>query len=201
MTLFSEAVENFIGGPLSWFKANLPCYMGGLNLISTVLHAPAAYISSIVESGAFQILHHTPDPLWFLPPAISFLVSSGKMTSWYCLEDIDVHLCQKSFSHSIDKACSFTLVEAAIDVQSNALALSTSLSLQGTGSMLFLQRPESVSVRAPGCHSNFYHATSHSGRCCFQAGFRIKRLPKQGKWPPTMLNVMSFLPIVVETEV
>ena len=49
------------------------------------------------------------------------------MTSWHCLEDIDVLLCHNSLSHSIDKACFSTLVEAAPDVRSKALALSTSL--------------------------------------------------------------------------
>ena len=126
-----EAVEDITGGPLfdwSWSKTNLPCSMGGLNLRSAVLHAPAAYISSIVESFGLvsQILRHNPDPPRSLPSAISSLASSTKMT-WQCLEDIDVPLCQKSFSHSIDEACFSTLVEAAPDVRSKALALSTSL--------------------------------------------------------------------------
>ena len=103
--------------------------MGGLNLRSAVLHTPAAYISSIVESFGLvsQILCHTTDPPRCLPSAISSLASSTKMTSWQCLEDIDVPLCQKSLSHSIDEACFSILVEAATDVRSKALALSTSL--------------------------------------------------------------------------
>ena len=33
----------------SWLKATLPCSMGGLNLRSTYLHSPAAYLSSVVS--------------------------------------------------------------------------------------------------------------------------------------------------------
>ena len=48
-----EALEDITGSPLSdwaWLKANLPCSLGGLNLRSAALHAPAACISSIVNA-------------------------------------------------------------------------------------------------------------------------------------------------------
>ena len=127
-----EVVEDITGSPLSdrsWCKANLPCSVGGLNLTSAVLHALAAYISSIVEFFGLvsQILSHTLDPPRSLPSAIPSLASSTKMISQHCLEDIDVPLCQKSLSRSIDEACLSTLVEAAPDVRSKALTLSTSL--------------------------------------------------------------------------
>ena len=103
-----EALEDITGGPLSdwsWAKANLPCSMGGLNLRSAVLHAPAAYISSIAESIdlASQILCSTPNlPLALpmaisslaLPMAISSLAYSVNRPMWHHLEDIDIPLHQ-----------------------------------------------------------------------------------------------------------
>ena len=127
-----EALEDITGGPLSdwaWLKANLPCSLGGLNLRSAVLHAPAAYISSIMNSLDLvsQILGYTPNLPQALPSAISSLARSARMTSWCSLEDIDVPLQQKTLSRLIDEACFNTLVESAPDVRSRALALSSSL--------------------------------------------------------------------------
>ena len=127
-----EALEDITGGPLSdwaWLKANLPCSLGGLNLRSAVLHAPAAYISSIINSLDLvsQILGYTPNLPLALPSAISSLARSARMTSWCSLEDIDVPLQQKTLSRLIDEACFNTLVESAPDVRSRALALSSSL--------------------------------------------------------------------------
>ena len=127
-----EALEDITGSPLSdwsWSKANLPSSLGGLNLRSAVLHAPAAYVSSITESIDLvsKILRYTPEPPRSLPSAISSLASSANMASWHLLEDIDIPLRQKSLSHAIDEACFSTLVETAPDVRSKALALSTSL--------------------------------------------------------------------------
>ena len=127
-----EVLEDITGSPLSdwsWSKAILPCSMGGLNVRSAVLHAPAAYISSIAESAGLvsQILCYTHEPPRSVPSAISSLASSANMASWHLLEDIDIPLRQKSLSHSIDEAGFSALVEAASDVRSKALALSTSL--------------------------------------------------------------------------
>ena len=79
--LIREALEDITGGSLSdwsWAKANLPCSMGGLNLRSAVLRAPATYISSIAESIdlASQILCYTPNLPLALPMAISSLAYS-----------------------------------------------------------------------------------------------------------------------------
>ena len=127
-----EALEDITGGPLSdwaWLKANLPCSLGGLNLRSAALHAPAAYISSIVNSLDLvsQILGYTPNLPLALPSAISSLARSSRMTTWCSLEDIDVPLQQKSLSRLVDEACFNTLVESAPDVRSRVLALSSSL--------------------------------------------------------------------------
>ena len=127
-----EALQDITGGPLSdwaWLKANLPCSLGGLNLRSAVVHAPAAYISSFMCSLNLisQIIGYTPNLPLALPPAISSLARSAKMPSWCSLEDIDVPIRQKSLSRLIDEACFNTLVESAPDVRSRALSLSSSL--------------------------------------------------------------------------
>ena len=95
---------------------------------SAVLHAPAAYISSIAESNDLvsQILCYTPNLPLALPMAISSLAYSVNRPMWHHLEDIDLPLHQKSLSRLIDEYFSF-LVEASPDVRSKALALSTSL--------------------------------------------------------------------------
>ena len=123
---------NSSGGPLSdwsWAKANLPCSMGGLNLRSAVLLAPAAYISSIAESIdlASQILCYTPNLPLALLMAISSLAYSVNRPMWHHLEDIDLPLHQKSLSRLIDEVYFSSLIEAFPDVRSKALALSTSL--------------------------------------------------------------------------
>ncbi len=51
--LMRDSLSDLAGCPLSdwaWKKATLPCSMGGLNLRSASLHAPAAYISSLDQS-------------------------------------------------------------------------------------------------------------------------------------------------------
>ena len=100
-----------------------------MNLRSAALHAPAAYISSIVNSLDLvsQILGYTPNLPLALPSAISSLAKSARMTTWCSLEDIDVPLLQKSLSRLIDEACFNNLIESALDVRSRALALSSSL--------------------------------------------------------------------------
>ena len=49
------------------------------------------------------------------------------MSSWRCVEDIDVPLHQKSLSRLIDETCFNTLAESSPDVRSKALALSSFL--------------------------------------------------------------------------
>ena len=64
-------------------EVNLPVGGGGGNLCSAVLHAPAAYTSSVTECIDFvsEILGYTaPLRLW-LPSAISSLANSAKMAS------------------------------------------------------------------------------------------------------------------------
>ena len=131
--LVREALEDITGGPLSdwsWAKANLPPLLfGGLNLRSAVLHAPAAYISSIAESIdlASQILCYTTNLPLALPMAISSLAYSVNKPMWHHLEDVDLPLHQKSLSRLIDEVYFSSLIEASPDVRSKALALSTSL--------------------------------------------------------------------------
>ena len=134
-----EAVEDIIGGPLSdwsWSKANLPCSMSGLNLRSAVLHAPAAYITTIVESFGLvsQILHHTPDPPRSLPSAISSLASSTKMTSWQCLMSLFV---RNLFPAPLTRLA-FPLWWRQPQIDPRFLPFPPLYLMQGTGLMLFL---------------------------------------------------------------
>ena len=60
-----HTLEDIVGGPVSdwsWLKAGLPSSLGGLNLRSASLHAPAAFIASTSASQPLveQILGHTP---------------------------------------------------------------------------------------------------------------------------------------------
>ena len=68
-----EALSDLASGPLSewtWLKASLPSSLGGLNIRRASLHAPAAYISSLVcsEEMVTRILWHAPGAprLWAL---------------------------------------------------------------------------------------------------------------------------------------
>ena len=51
--LVCDALSDIVGSPISdwsWLKASLPVSRGGLGLRQSALHAPAAYVSSIVAT-------------------------------------------------------------------------------------------------------------------------------------------------------
>ena len=51
--LIRESLETIVRGPISewsWLKASLPSTLGGINLGSTSLHAPAANVASSLSS-------------------------------------------------------------------------------------------------------------------------------------------------------
>ena len=100
--------------------------MGGLNLRSAHLHAPAAFISSLNQCNSLIL---------DLPVAHSHMSSSivpalalaAEMPEWLSIEDIDVPLVQKNLSHKIDEVSYNSLVASAPDLRSRALALSTAI--------------------------------------------------------------------------
>ena len=79
-----ETVADLAGGPLSdwaWQKASLPISFGGLNLRSAILHAPAAFISSLAQSKlpTADIMDHPFTPPTYLTEAVSMLADTAKM--------------------------------------------------------------------------------------------------------------------------
>ena len=101
-----KALEAIIGAPLtdsSWLKAFLPSSLGGLNLRSAVLHAPAAFIASNSNSQPLirRILGLSPPHSTHLNAAVTVLAEAATHPDWTNLDVIDVPLHQKSLSHSI----------------------------------------------------------------------------------------------------
>ena len=94
-----ETLEVITGAPVtdwSWLKASLPSSLGGLNLRSAVLHAPAAFVASLHNSQPLieEMLGFSPSTLQplndvpFPPPwdSTSMTLSSGVAsdTGWGC---------------------------------------------------------------------------------------------------------------------
>ena len=127
-----KTLEAIIGAPLtdwSWLKASLPSSLGGLNLRSAVLHAPAAFIASNSNSQPLirRILGLSPPPSPHLNAAVTALAEAATRPNWTSLDVIDVPLRQKSLSHSIDEAIKQRLLSTAPTIRSHALSLSSGL--------------------------------------------------------------------------
>ena len=103
--LIREALSQLVGSPLSnwsWSKASLPSSLGGINLRQAVLHVPAAYIGSLVQSRPPEILGFQPSYPTSLSSAIKALSSTLGHPQWSVLSDIEPPLCQRSLSLAID---------------------------------------------------------------------------------------------------
>ena len=129
---FDDTMSDLVGSPLTdwaWLKASLPSSLGGLNLRSASLHAPAAYVSSLAQSRDLvdRILGLDTSPSIHLASSVSALAAATERPNWVSLEEIDVPLRQRPLSHCIDQATHQNLLSSAPDIRSNALALSTSL--------------------------------------------------------------------------
>ena len=104
-----EPLESIVSGLLSdwsWLKASLPSSLGGLNLRSASLHAPAAFLAACSSSQSLVegLLGHPRSPSPHTSPAVSALATAAARPEWQCLDDIDVPLRQRMLSHSIDEA-------------------------------------------------------------------------------------------------
>ena len=102
-----ETLEVITGAPVtdwSWLKASLPSSLGGLNLRSAVLHAPAAFVASLHNSQPLieEMIGFSPSMLQPLNDAVLALSNSAARQDWSCLEEIDVPIRQKSLSRAID---------------------------------------------------------------------------------------------------
>ena len=113
----------------AWHKASLPSSLGGLSIRSARLHAPAAFISSLAQSGDLvdMIMGRMPAPSIHLADVVSDLATAAKMPDWVSVEDIDVPLRQHPLSRKIDEASYRSLLSSAPDTRSRALALSPSI--------------------------------------------------------------------------
>ena len=115
--LIGEALSQLVSSPLSnwfWSKASLPSSLGGINLRQAVLHAPAAYIGSLVQSLT-EILGFQPSYPTSLSSAIKVLGSTLGHPGWSELSDIELPLCQRSISLAIDLSGHSLLLESAPD--------------------------------------------------------------------------------------
>ena len=132
-SLIRETLSDLAGGPLSdwaWKKASLPSSLGGLNLRSASLHAPAGFISSLTQSSSLItriIGQSNVSPSPHLARAVSDLPHAAERPDWSSVEEIDVPLYQCSLSHIIDEATYSSLLDSAPDSCSRALALSTAI--------------------------------------------------------------------------
>ena len=130
--LIREALSQLVGSPLSnwsWSKASLPSSLGGINLRQAVLHAPAAYIGSLVQSRPLvtEILGFQPSYPTSLSSAIKALSSTLGHPEWSVLSDIEPPLCQRSLSLAIDLSGHCLLLESAPDTRFKALAQSSAI--------------------------------------------------------------------------
>ena len=127
-----EALESIVGGPLSdwsWLKISLPSSLGGLNLRSASLHAPAAFLAACSSSQSLVegLLGHPPSLSPHTSPAVSALATAAARPEWQCLDDIDVPLRQRVLSHSIDEASFQHLLSSAPSTRPRAVILSSAL--------------------------------------------------------------------------
>ena len=131
-----EALSDLAGGPLpewSWLKASLPATLGGLGVRRASLHAPAAYVSSLVQSRQLVtgILGRVPVTTRHLSLALADLSAASRRGEWISTEGVDVPLQQRHLSRAIDQAVFDELCSTAPDTRLKALALSSSISHAG----------------------------------------------------------------------
>lgn len=103
-----------------------PVLWGGLTIREACLHAPAAFVSALVQSShlVHHILGRAPETSSHLAPTIIALAK-------HSIDDMDVPLRQKVLSHSTDQANYAILVDSAPDSRFRALALFSAISHAG----------------------------------------------------------------------
>ena len=90
-----ETLKAIVSGPISdwsWSKASLPSSLGGINHRSAVLHAPAAFVASSVQSR--YLVEAMLDLPSYHPPhldsALSALSSAASSPLWLSVEELFV---------------------------------------------------------------------------------------------------------------
>ena len=125
LNLMRECLFELAGGPLSkwaWQKASLPSSLGGLDIRSASLHAPAAFVSSLDQSRALiSRIRNQPSFSSHLARAVSDLALVAERPDWSSVEEIDVPLRQRPLSRMIDEASYNSLLHLAPDTRSHQL--------------------------------------------------------------------------------
>ena len=100
----------------SRLKASLPVSSGGLSLRQSTLHAPAAYVSSIVETLPLvsEVLSSDSLPAGF-DHSISSLAEAAHQPDWVARESIDIPIHQRLLSKCIDDVSFSHLLSLAPD--------------------------------------------------------------------------------------
>ena len=94
-----------------------------------MLHAPAAYVGSLLQSNALiaDILGHPPATSAHLPQCFVALAIAAARPEWSSLQDIDVPLRQRVLFRVIDEASFNSLIDSAPNIHLRALALSSAI--------------------------------------------------------------------------
>ena len=119
-------------------KASLPSSLDGLNTRSAPLHAPAAYVNSLVQSTLLiaRILEIVPDSFQHLASSVCALAEAAERPDWGSLEDISL-----SHTPTIDEASFHHLLDSAPDSRARALAFPLPFPMRVTGWMLSSAQP------------------------------------------------------------
>ena len=109
--------------------------MGGLNLRSTRLHSPAAYLSSATScADLISDIINCPlatSPSQSLAPYVQLVSLHSEKPQWVSVSDIDIPVSQKALSFAINQATLKKLTDSAPDDRSCALVLSSSIKHAG----------------------------------------------------------------------
>ena len=108
-------------------KVSLPSSLGRLNIRSTPLHVPAAYVSSLVQSTPLivWILGIVHDSFQCLASSVCALAEAVERPNCGSLEDIDIPLQQHPLSHS--EASFHHLLNSAPDSLDRVLVFSSAI--------------------------------------------------------------------------
>ena len=104
-----EGLSDLVGSPLSdwaWLKASLPSSSGGLGLRQATLHAPAAYIGSVLQAQLLvsDILGHSPSHPPYFNASLSSLRIAAAKPEWAEVDDINIPLNQHNLSRATDRS-------------------------------------------------------------------------------------------------
>ena len=103
--------------------------MGGLGIRLSGLHAPAAFVSSVVQSGtlAGSILNRPVAVSSLLSNSVVQLAVAVNHPEWTSIDNIDVAIKQSVLSRAIDQVQFDSVYDQSPDVRSRAIVLSTSI--------------------------------------------------------------------------